>query len=116
VTHKPGAYLTGLWIISGFCSEASCSCSRVAASLAIPDCCDDNDDVLKDDTEGAASDEAETAILGSEFVILGSEFVFVCCCCDARMFAALLLSCAAHVLHGHEAITSSRKHNMVYCF
>ena len=133
VIHKPEAYLTGLWIMI-FAFEAS-SCSSVAASLCIPaNCCggDDNDDVDDNDTDAATASETEaTDDATVDAFEAASEFVSVCCCCRISAAAAAAtdeaeavlpmpgtreLSWAAHVLHGHEAITSRRKHSMVDCF
>ena len=106
VIHVPEAYLTGFLCIFWF-EEISSSSSwwSCAASLARPPfggCDDDDDDNTAD----------------SELWIAKSELEF-CCCCDL-MLSTLLLeaagSWAAHVLHGHEAITSSRKQSMVDCF
>ena len=107
VIHVPEAYLTGFLCIFWFFEEiSSSSWWSCAASLARPPFggCDDDDDDNNAD---------------SELWIAKSEFEF-CCCCDL-MLSTLLLEAAgswasAHVLHGHEAITSSRKQSMVDCF
>ena len=102
VIHVPEAYLTGFLYIFWFKEISSSSWWSCAATLARPPFggCDDDD-----------SADSELRIAKSE-----TEF---CCCCDL-MLSTLLLeaagSWAAHVLHGHEAITSSRKQSMVDCF
>ena len=97
VIHIPEAYLTGFLMCTFVClfeGEAS-SCSSCAASFSRPDNgCDDDDDSV---------DNLDDAIN--------------CCCCMSTWgLLGLEASWAAHVLHGQEAMTSSRKQSKVDCF